>query len=575
MADLTSHTKNIRNTFGFELNESQTRCLSDWLSGNHLFLTGAAGSGKAQPLWSKVLTPNGFVKMGDLSIGDKVIGKNGNICNITNIYPQGKIPVFKLTFKDDRVVYACENHLWNASELKSNRVRNDYGTFKTTDLIEWLNNGSKVKIPVYSPNREGIDKEFIIDPYVLGILIGDGSLTGKNLTFTSADNEIVEEVNSLIEFNSHVKTLPSSSITHSICWENNKYGHYSENIYLSEIKALGLNCKSPFKFIPKKYMDGSFKQRLSLLQGLLDSDGSSNSGIQFSTTSSILAEDIKELVFSLGGIAKIYDKKSSYYYCGEKKVGLDSFIVNISYPFPKECFRLKRKQDNLLEVYKNGKSLLESEIVSIESCGNEESQCISVDSDDHLYVTDNYVVTHNTWIAIYLSLLSLMNREQSDLVIVRSLVPTRNIGFLPGEVADKAQPYMEIYEPIILEALSAFASKNNNRDVMKTRVHFENTSFLRGKTWDNSVILVDEIQNLNVHELHTVMTRVGKNSRIIACGDFFQTDIPRSQSCHDFMETAVAQLNFFSQVNFYSDDVVRSDFVKEWCEIAESMMFNK
>lgn len=180
-----------------------------------------------------------------------------------------------------------------------------------------------------------------------------------------------------------------------------------------------------------------------------------------------------------------------------------------------------------------------------------------------------------TWIAIYLSLLALMNREQSDLIIVRSLVPTRNIGFLPGGVADKAQPYMEIYEPIILEALSAFVSKNNNRDVMKTRVHFENTSFLRGKTWDNSVILVDEIQNLNVHELHTVMTRVGKNSRIIACGDFFQTDIPKSQSCHDFMETAVAQLNLFSQVNFYSDDVVRSDFVKEWCEVAEPMIFNK
>lgn len=574
MADLTSHIKNIKKTFDFTLNESQLRSINDWLLKKHLFLSGVAGSGKAQPLWSKVLTPNGFVKMGDLSIGDKVIGKNGNICNITDIHPQGKIPIFKLTFKDDRVVYACENHLWNASELKSNRVRNDYGTFKTTDLIEWLNNGSKVKIPVYSPNREEIDKEFIIDPYVLGILIGDGSLTGKNLTFTSADNEIVEEVSSLIEFNSHVKTLPSSSITHSICWENNKYGHYSENIYLSEIKALGLNCKSPFKFIPKKYMDGSFRQRLSLLQGLLDSDGSSSSGIQFSTTSALLAEDIKELVFSLGGIAKIYDKKSSYYYCGEKKVGLDSFIVNISYPFPKECFRLKRKQDNLLDIYKNGKSLLESEIVSIESYGNEESQCISVDSEDHLYVTDNYVVTHNTWIAIYLAILSILNKEQNDIRIVRSLVPTRNIGFLPGEVDDKAAPFLEIYEGILLEVLSCFSGKNNDKDFMKSRVHFENTSFLRGKTWDNSIIYIDEVQNLNVHELHTVMTRVGKNSRVIVSGDYFQSDLSHRESCHEFLETVVSELNIFSQVNFYVEDIVRSDFVKDWCEVAESKLLN-
>ena len=412
MAYLTSHINNIRNVFGFELNESQTRCLSDWLSGNHLFLTGAAGSGKAQPLWSKVLTPNGFVKMGDLSIGDKVIGKNGNVCNIDDIHPQGRIPVFKITFKDDRIVYACENHLWSASEIKSNRVRNDYGIFKTTDLIEWLNNGSKVKIPVYSPNREGIDVDFVIDPYILGILIGDGSLTGKSLTFTSADDEIVQEVNSLLEFNTCVKTLSSSPITHSICWNNNKYGYYSENIYLSEVKSLGLNCKSQFKFIPEKYMSGSFNQRLSLLQGLLDSDGTSGSGIQFSTTSITLAENVRELVFSLGGIAKIHDKKSSYYYCGERKTGLDSYIVNISYPFPKECFRLKRKQDNLLDVYKNGKGNLESEIISIEYYGEEESQCITIDSDDHLYITDDYVVTHNTWIAIYLSLLSLMNHTE-------------------------------------------------------------------------------------------------------------------------------------------------------------------
>ena len=572
MADISHHKGVIKNVFDFDLNEPQIRSIDSWLKDKNLFLNGVAGSGKAQPLWSKVLTPNGFVNNGDLKIGDRVIGKNGNIATIINLYPQGKIPVFKITFKDDRIVYACKDHLWNASELKSNRTRNKYGTFKTSDLIEWLNNGSKVKIPLYCPDRNDIEKDFVIDPYILGILIGDGSLTGKSLSFTSADDEVVQNVSSLLEFNSEVKTLSSSKITHSICWTNNKYGSFSENIYLSEIKRLGLNCKSQFKFIPDEYMYGSFYQRLSLLQGLLDSDGTSSSGIQFSTTSEILANNVRNLVFSLGGIAKIYNKKTSYHYCGEKKVGLNSYIVNISYPFPKECFRLSRKKDNLPEVYSNGRIILESEIISIEEAGEEESQCISLDSKDSLYVTDEYVVTHNTWIAAYLAVDSIMKREQSELRIIRSLVPTRNIGFLPGSVDEKAEPYLEIYTPVLYEVLSCFTGQNKSADFIKDRVHFDNTSFLRGKTWDNTVIYLDEVQNLTPHELHTVMTRVGKNSRVIISGDWHQSDIRKSLSCFDKLEDAVNELNSFDEVIFYADDIIRSDFVREWCEVFEPIM---
>ena len=179
-----------------------------------------------------------------------------------------------------------------------------------------------------------------------------------------------------------------------------------------------------------------------------------------------------------------------------------------------------------------------------------------------------------TWIAIYLAILSILNKEQNDIRIVRSLVPTRNIGFLPGEVEDKAAPFLEIYEGILLEVLSCFSGKNNDKDFMKSRVHFENTSFLRGKTWDNSIIYIDEVQNLNVHELHTVMTRVGKNSRVIVSGDYFQSDLSHRESCHEFLETVVSELNIFSQINFYVEDIVRSDFVKDWCEVAESKLLN-
>jgi phosphate starvation-inducible PhoH-like protein len=183
--------------------------------------------------------------------------------------------------------------------------------------------------------------------------------------------------------------------------------------------------------------------------------------------------------------------------------------------------------------------------------------------------------TGKTFIALFLAIKSIINKSQGDLIVVRSLVPTRNIGFLPGTEDDKSQPYMEFYESTIMEILSAFVSKNSNRDFLKSRVKFQNTSFLRGKTWDNSIIFIDELQNLNVHEVHTVMTRVGKNSRVIASGDFFQSDLSRRESSYNFMEEMVSLLNSFSQVNFYIEDIVRSDFVKEWCEIAEPFFISK
>jgi predicted ribonuclease YlaK len=206
-----------------------------------------------------------------------------------------------------------------------------------------------------------------------------------------------------------------------------------------------------------------------------------------------------------------------------------------------------------------------------------ESQLRSINDwllNKHLFLS-GVAGSGKTWIAIYLAVLSVLNKEHDDIIVVRSLVPTRNIGFLPGEVVDKAKPFLEFYESIFLEVLSAFSGKNSDRDFMKNRVHFENTSFLRGKTWDNSVIYIDEVQNLNTHELHTVMTRVGKNSRVIVSGDYFQSDLSHRESCHEFLEAVVNQLSSFSQVNFYIEDIVRSDFVKDWCEIAEAKLLTQ
>lgn len=192
-------------------------------------------------------------------------------------------------------------------------------------------------------------------------------------------------------------------------------------------------------------------------------------------------------------------------------------------------------------------------------------------SNKHLFLNGT-AGSGKTWIAIYLAVNSILKSEQTEMIVVRSLVPTRNIGFLPGSVNEKTEPYLQIYTPIIYEALSCFTGKNKNTDFIKDRVKFENTSFLRGKTWDNTVVYIDEVQNLSSHELHTVMTRVGKNSRVIISGDYFQSDLKASESCFLSLEDAISELDMFEEVAFYSDDIVRSDFVRSWCEVFEPLI---
>ena len=180
--------------------------------------------------------------------------------------------------------------------------------------------------------------------------------------------------------------------------------------------------------------------------------------------------------------------------------------------------------------------------------------------------------TGKTFVSLYLALQDVMDlkRPYDKVVLVRSLIPTREIGFLPGDEEDKAALYQVPYQNMVqfMFEMQNEQQFNNLYDRLKGQgtLYFLSTSFLRGLTFDNSIIIVDECQNLNFHELDTIITRVGQDSKIIFCGDFAQTDLQRQNErngLHDFLRI-LEEMEEFHCCEFTIGDIVRSGFVRSY-----------
>ena len=180
--------------------------------------------------------------------------------------------------------------------------------------------------------------------------------------------------------------------------------------------------------------------------------------------------------------------------------------------------------------------------------------------------------TGKTFCALYLAMQAVMDLKTpyEKVVLVRSLIPTREIGFLPGDEEDKAALYQVPYQNMVqfMFEMPNEQSFNNLYDRLKGQgtLYFLSTSFLRGLTFDNAIIIVDECQNMNFHELDTIITRVGQESKIIFCGDFAQSDLQRTNEkngLHDFM-TILEEMKEFNCTEFTIGDIVRSGFVRSY-----------
>jgi hypothetical protein len=399
--------------------EDKTGCLVVWerpvkdpTFGQYYASIDPVSEGKAEHVDNMLYTPTGRKRIGDIKVGDKVIGSNGQSINVVGVYPQGIKKLYKITFSDGHSIKVCEDHLWN---VKLNGGTKSYMTLSVKDLLDteqkitYTGTGRNIKkeytistyykdkqnrnkwsIPIVKPinfQPKGLKKvnanisrnEQPIHPYILGALIGDGGLSQKSIRFSSVDEEIINRIQLHLPDDLELKKVKGNNCDYSIVTKKG-----NRNSLTKKLRNLGLmGLKSEHKFIPEEYKYALVSQRIVLLNGLLDTDGScTNHGVEFYSSSKQLAYDVVELVQSLGGIAKIRMKKTTH---------LNSYIVRVNLPRGLEPFLLSRKKDK----YKISK-VFSRYITNIEPIDDAEAICISVDAPDNLYVTEHALVTHNT-----------------------------------------------------------------------------------------------------------------------------------------------------------------------------------
>jgi phosphate starvation-inducible protein PhoH len=491
-----------------------------------------------QPYYEKVLTPNGWTKMENIKEGDYVISIDGKKTKVINTYEAGLKDIYRVTLKDNRYVDCCLDHIWNVNTKKL-----DFMNLDTHFIMKHLKN-EDFYLPVPKPIEFENNNDLNVDPYVLGVLIGDGSLTSGHVRFSSIDNEIIEKVKNIcnIKYNlnytknniSHTLTtnrkesrkgskqikltnLETNEIYYGFLKDIKKIVNEKDSIIIKRcIKKLSINNykyeytdiikviinplkehlinlnligkKSYEKFIPENYLFSSINDRIELLRGLLDTDGTikKNGEIVYTTTSEILANNIIDLVLSLSGSARKYkrEQKLSPQIFNDVKIYQRRPIYTIYIKFFDNNFNpffLSRKA-NRFKILKTDSF----KIKSIEPLNlKEKMKCIKIENPSSLYITKDFIVTHNT-------------------------------------LTEKVDPYLESFKG---NAKKLFSMTNIDALFDSSIIKFYPLAYIRGINLDNTIVICDETQNISIENMRTLLTRIGSNSKIISLGDTNQIDL--------------------------------------------------
>jgi phosphate starvation-inducible PhoH-like protein len=531
-----------------------------------------------QPLTQQVLTTSGWTTMGEIKIGDKVIGRDGMPTEVLGIYPKGEKDTYKVTTFDGTSTICCADHLWYTQTREEKNKKQQGKVRVTRDIISDLENGVKHFLPRNEPVHFD-KKELSIAPYTLGVLLGDGHTERTHVRFASADQEIVDRVNdeikplglycqqakkqysqawsytlsSLEGYRQGAKPVKITEIDTSNTYyfstnrEAMKFTNCKQRTLFTRVSCGAtvdgykyekngepwvnpvFNClrnhdllgkKAWDKFIPDDYKYSSVQDRIDILRGLLDTDGSARKRIgdqvNFYTTSLRLAEDVIEIVRSLGGKAKLRSRDRR----NEKNRNIVarriSYEVSIAMPESINPFYLKRKAERF-----EGKNIAHIEIISIKKVGNEKVQCIKVDNPEHLYLTDNFIVTHNTF-------------------------------------EEKVNPYITPIYDALDELVGPVGFQ---REVVNKSIQIRPLNYLRGCNFNDAICLSDESQNMNLKELLLYITRLGRNSKMIINGDPNQCDIKDSALMH--VVSKLEGLPGIGVVRFDKSAIVRNPLISQ------------
>lgn len=359
-------------------------------------ITGCIGAGKSVQMDTRLVTPNGYKLARDIVLGDTVLGTDGLFHKVLGIFPQGVRHTWKFKFNDRSEIITSDDHIWTVSKYGKRSPK--YKMFDTTtaDIVNGVCRGRRINggkkghlyVPVLEkPVKFDKNPKLPIPPYVLGMLIADGSLSSKNFSVAIAESDLVEK------FKERLRSIDCSLVYRG------RYCYYIKHpswVYKA-IEGMGLCVRAEDKHIPREYLFASVEDRLEFLRGYFDGDGcASRSSYDVITVSKQLSEDLAFLIRSLCGTVTMSEKDCSYVKDDIRVHCQHGYRLNFRMPedyLPfssvKHTSRHKVPQNS---PYKT--------LISWEDCGEKECVCFSVDSPDHLFAVDGFTFTHNTTVSI-------------------------------------------------------------------------------------------------------------------------------------------------------------------------------
>jgi len=378
--------------------------------GSHAKLLKARGMGFEQPNSELIATPSGFKKVGDINVGDDLIDRHGDVTKVIDVYKQGIKDVYEVTLNDGRKVKCGENHLWSVfCKSKGSKNKKKLYTYTTKYLIEnglfWYNKNKNTLFKFHMPNTEPVkynESDLPIPPYTFGALLGDGSMSTRSIKIATTDKQILDEIDKDLGYNYNFNFDKHTDCNYLIAYkhrfsrldEDSKFSNfrYGVNPLKRCIVENGWNLNTYNKFIPDIYKRSSVDQRLELIKGLMDTDGSVNTNgmLEFSNSNKRLIEDVAEVLRSLGINCTIGLGRSP-----RSKVILGR-NVNIRQEYRLyirtnlSIFKLNRK----LERCRVKELFPSTPIIDIKKLDyQEESTCFLVDNDEHIYLTRDFIPT--------------------------------------------------------------------------------------------------------------------------------------------------------------------------------------
>lgn len=519
-------------------------------------MTGGFGTGKAQPNDTIIPTPDGYKELGDIKPGDFVFNRSGKPVKVLSVHPQGKIDNYKVTLGDGRVTYCNDMHLWSTLTSKGNLI--------TRTLKDMMRTGLKCSDGLYRyhiPCNKAVEyeeKEYEVDPYAVGVMIGNGCCLEKQFTISSAEESVVAEVARLIDARRYKRNSDKNYSWVFEAKDENKLPR-CKNFQTRCIVPESVRCCSGEKRIPEAYKYGSIEQRFALMQGLMDTDGSVSSPkerVSYSTTSEGLAKDIQEVLWSLGFLVRINKDSRTKYRSGA------CYTLRISNTLEEKlklfrCSKKKSRLENASDTEYRRKNNVA--IISAERVGMEEMTCIYVDDPEHLYLTENFIVTHNTMLGCACAMSLIQQGKYDKILWVRNNIEVKDsnpIGYLKGGYMDK----MIVWAMPLADHVGGREALEQM--IERDQLEVEHLGFLRGRDIKNSIIFCSEAEHLTRQHVQLLLGRVSEGSVLLLEGDCSQID-QRAFEQDNGLEAAIDRLKgnpLFAYVHL--NESVRSETAK-------------